>query len=44
MTGAQEFRGRIGRTIAESTPHWPQLPTAPDGAPNVLVVLFDGRP
>ena len=41
MTGAQEFRGRIGRTIAESTPHWPQLPTAPDGAPNVLVILFD---
>jgi len=32
---------RIGRTIEESTPHWPAQPTAPRGAPNVLVVLFD---
>ncbi|HUA55280.1 MAG TPA: arylsulfatase [Candidatus Sulfotelmatobacter sp.] len=35
------FQGRIGRTIAESTPHWPAEPTAPAGAPNILVVLFD---
>jgi arylsulfatase A-like enzyme len=32
---------RIGRTIADSTPHWPQAPKAPKGAPNILVVLFD---
>ena len=35
---------RIGRTVAESTPHWPAPPAppgAPGTAPNVLVVLFD---
>ena len=36
-----EFGGRIGRTFADSTPWWPPLPAAPDGAPNVLVVLLD---
>ena len=33
--------GRIGRTVADSTPHWPETPKAPPGAPNILVVLFD---
>jgi hypothetical protein len=32
---------RIGRTIAESTPHWPAPVAPPRGAPNILVVLFD---
>lgn len=32
---------RIGRTIAESTPHWPPAPQRPPGAPNILLVLFD---
>ena len=32
---------RIGRTLADSTPWWPQAPKAPKGAPNILVVLFD---
>ncbi|MBL8773090.1 MAG: sulfatase-like hydrolase/transferase [Phenylobacterium sp.] len=32
---------RIGRTVAESTPHWPQAPRPPKGAPNILVILFD---
>jgi arylsulfatase len=32
---------RIGRTVAESTPHWPARPRAPEGAPNILVLLFD---
>ena len=36
MTGAV-----IGRTVADSTPHWPDPPRPPAGAPNVLVVLFD---
>ena len=36
MTGA-----KIGRTIAESTPWWPEKRKAPKGAPNILVVLFD---
>jgi hypothetical protein len=35
------FQGRIGRIIADSTPFWPAGPTPPDGAPNILVVLFD---
>ncbi len=43
MTTARSVQ-TIGRTIAESTPHWP-APPAPPGphgtAPNVLVVLFD---
>ncbi|MBI1196528.1 MAG: sulfatase-like hydrolase/transferase [Phenylobacterium sp.] len=33
--------GRIARTVAESTPHWPESPRPPKGAPNILVVLFD---
>ena len=32
---------KIGRTVADSTPEWPQAPKAPAGAPNILVVLFD---
>ncbi|MDP3854132.1 arylsulfatase [Phenylobacterium sp.] len=32
---------KIGRTLADSTPHWPQRPAPPKGAPNILVVLFD---
>lgn len=32
---------KIGRTVAESTPEWPQAPRPPKGAPNILVVLFD---
>jgi len=33
--------GKIGRTVADSTPEWPQARKAPAGAPNILVVLFD---
>ena len=35
------FPGRIGKTIKESTPHWPAGPKPPAGAPNILIVLFD---
>ncbi|MFN0185592.1 MAG: arylsulfatase [Aquabacterium sp.] len=35
------FAGTIGRTVAESTPHWPPPLRAPASAPNILVVLFD---
>ena len=35
------FEGRIGRTFAASEPWWPAQPTAPQGAPNVLIVLAD---
>ena len=39
MTDAAEPTAAIGRTIADSTPHWPT--EAPPSGPNVLVVLFD---
>jgi arylsulfatase A-like enzyme len=35
------FRGVVGRTLDESTPWWPPLPSAPEGAPNIVVVLLD---
>jgi arylsulfatase len=35
------FKGRIGRTVADSDPHWPELPRPRGDAPNVLVILFD---
>ena len=36
-----EFEGVAGRTLEDSTPWWPDLPSAPEGAPNVVVVLLD---
>jgi arylsulfatase len=39
--GPAGFAGRIGRTMAGSTPHWPADPTAPVGAPNIIVMLVD---
>ena len=35
------YEGVVGRTLDDSTPWWPPLPSAPDGAPNVVVVLLD---
>jgi arylsulfatase A-like enzyme len=35
------FEGTIGRTYADSQGWWPPLGGAPDGAPNVVVVLLD---
>ena len=35
------FGGRIGRTFAGSEPWWPERPVAPEGAPNVVVILAD---
>lgn len=32
---------KIGRTLADSQPWWPDPVTPPKGAPNILVVLFD---
>jgi arylsulfatase A-like enzyme len=36
---------KIGKTMADSTPHWPASPTRPiangQSAPNILVILFD---
>src|SRR5882757_1525253 len=35
------FSGKIGKTIADSRPSWPEEPVPPAGAPNIRVVLFD---
>src|SRR5262249_3212263 len=36
-----EFKGKIGRTAKESTPDFPKEVSAPEGAPNVLLILTD---
>ena len=36
-----EFHGVIGPTWRESTPWWPPEPEAPNGAPNVVVIVLD---
>ena len=38
------FKGKIGRTYKESQPDKIPVTRAPDGAPNVLVVLIDENP
>jgi len=35
-----EFRGRIGKTVYESEPWWPEL-LAPTGKPNVVLIVLD---
>ena len=35
------FEGRIGRVLSTSEPWWPPRPTAPENAPNVVIVLAD---
>jgi arylsulfatase A-like enzyme len=35
------FKGKIGTTIKESRPWWPDSVKPPSGAPNILIVLFD---
>ncbi len=37
----QPFKGKIGRTAAESTPDFPKAMTAPKGAPNILLIMPD---
>lgn len=39
-TTPQGFPGRIGRTLAESTPHFPSHDSG-KGKPNILMVLLD---
>jgi arylsulfatase A-like enzyme len=39
--GYPGFGGRVGRTMAGSEPWWPDRPEAPEGAPNIVVVLVD---
>ena len=35
------FPGRIARTARESEPAWPARPTAPAGAPNIVLLVLD---
>ncbi len=35
------FTGVIGRTVEESSPAWPEPPSAPAGAPNVIFFVLD---
>jgi arylsulfatase len=35
------FKGKMGRTVKESTPDFPQGVEAPKGAPNILLILTD---
>ncbi len=41
MNGQQEFGGKIGTTVGESTAWWPEPPRPPAGRTNVLLVLLD---
>ena len=35
------FAGKVGKIFSTSEPDWPKPPTAPEGSPNVLVMLVD---
>jgi arylsulfatase A-like enzyme len=35
------FTGIIDRDVRKSTPQWPEVVTAPNGAPNVVLILVD---
>lgn len=35
------FDGKVGKIFATSESSWPSRPTAPDGAPNIVIVLAD---
>ncbi len=41
MSVRDEFTGVIGHDWRDSTPAWPERPTPPEGAPNVLLVVLD---
>jgi len=41
MSSNQPFKGRIGRTVKESRPWWPDPKRSEDGSPNVVVILLD---
>ena len=36
-----EFQGTIGRTLADSEPHWMEPPHPGSDAPHVVIVLLD---
>ena len=36
-----KFEGVVGKTYEDSKPDWPKVPQAPEGAPNVILILLD---
>jgi arylsulfatase len=36
-----DFEGHIGRTLADSMPHWKARTSAKPGSPNIIVILLD---
>jgi arylsulfatase A-like enzyme len=41
QTKPEEFKGVIGKTLAESKEYWPEPVTPPKGAPNVVWIILD---
>ena len=37
MAARERMAARIGKTVGESQPYWPDVPKRPKGAPNILV-------
>lgn len=37
----ERFKGKIGLTIEDSIPAWPEAPTPPEGAPNIIYIVLD---
>src|SRR3974390_3852809 len=37
----QQFKGKIERNAAQSTPYWPARVVPPQGAPNILLIMTD---
>jgi arylsulfatase len=37
----EEFKGKIAKSYADSVEWWPEDPTPPEGAPNVIIFLLD---
>jgi len=37
----QDFKGVVGRTVSDSTPWWPEPVRAPQGSPNIVVIVLD---
>jgi arylsulfatase len=37
----EEFKGVVGKTLADSKEYWPEPVKAPEGAPNVVWILLD---
>ena len=38
---SEEWKGVQGKTLADSKPYFVGRPKAPDGAPNVLIIMLD---